>query len=128
LAIRRGGQREDSSCESILEMGLDIVELVLECEESFAIKLENSKLERMRTVGDLFELICGQLGLPFGSDSVRPMDVPEILSRRSIVKPKDGWTREAVWKTLVVVVVNQLQVDWNDVRYHTDFQEDLGAD
>ena len=52
-------------------MGLDVVELVLECEDAFAILLEDSRLEQMSTVGDLFELICVQLGLPPGEDQPR---------------------------------------------------------
>jgi hypothetical protein len=53
-------------------MGLDIVELVIECEEAFHIKLEDWRLGQMRTVGDLYELICEQLGLPFGPQEARP--------------------------------------------------------
>jgi acyl carrier protein len=36
-------------------MGLDVVELTLRCEEEFDVALENDRLERVRTVGDLFE-------------------------------------------------------------------------
>jgi acyl carrier protein len=53
-------------------MGLDTVELVLRCEEEFHIQLEDWKLGQMRTAGDLFELICEQLQLPFGSHEPTP--------------------------------------------------------
>jgi hypothetical protein len=48
-------------------MGLDIVEVVMRCEEIFDVRLEPIRLEQMRTVGDLFELICEQLNLPCGA-------------------------------------------------------------
>jgi len=38
-------------------MGLEVVELVLNCEEEFNFALENDRLKRVRTVGDTFELI-----------------------------------------------------------------------
>jgi len=59
-------------------VGLDVVELVMECERKFDISLEDWKLERMRTVGDLFELICEQLKLPFVAEPSQA--VPEISS------------------------------------------------
>ena len=48
-------------------MGLDIVEVVMRCEETFDVRLEPIRLEQMRTVGDLFELVCEQLNLPGGA-------------------------------------------------------------
>ena len=106
-------------------MGLDTVELVLECEESFGINLEDWKLGQMRTVGDLFELICEQLQLPFGKDAPLPRDgagVPLVNA------PADGWTRDTVWARLVTICENQLQVDRSEITYVARFQEDLGAD
>jgi hypothetical protein len=41
-------------------MGLDIVEVVMRCEETFDVRLEPIRLEQMRTVGDLFELVWGR--------------------------------------------------------------------
>ena len=44
-------------------MGLDTVELVMRCEEVFAIDLPDHKLSHIRTVGDLYVLICDELKL-----------------------------------------------------------------
>ena len=105
-------------------MGLDVVELVMECERKFDISLEDWKLERMRTVGDLFELICEQLKLPFVAEPSQA--VPEISS--DVVSQLGGWTRRSVWSKLVRVCTNQLQVDEDEVKYNASFSEDLGAD
>jgi acyl carrier protein len=106
-------------------MGLDVVELTLRCEEEFDVALENDRLERVRTVGDLFELICEKLGLPCGPDALRPI-------RRTFVPlatgPSEAWTRDSVWIKLVQIIIDQLQVDEEDVTYHASFLDDLGAD
>jgi len=106
-------------------MGLDIVELVLECEKEFDVKLEDWRLERMKTVGDLFELICEQLQLPWGPDVPRP--VGRTLMPR-LGMSKEAWDRDAVWAKLVQIVTDQLQVGADEVRYFASFQNDLGAD
>jgi len=106
-------------------MGLDVVELVLECEEAFGIELEDWKLEQMRTVGDLFELICEQLHLPFGKDAPRPQGYFRLPLSTA---PDEGWTRNTVWEKVVAICVNQLQVEPDEVKYHASFSEDLGAD
>jgi acyl carrier protein len=106
-------------------MGLDVVELVLRCEEDFGVGLENDRLERVRTVGDLFELICEELKLPSGPDAPRP-------NRRTFIplatEPTDSWNRESVWFKLVQICTDQLQVDEEDITYHASFLDDLGAD
>src|ERR1700753_3018570 len=96
-------------------MGLDIVELVLECEKEFDVKLEDWRLERMQTVGDLFELICEQLQLPWGPDAPRPPVGRTLIPRSSA--PKEGWDRDAVWTKLVQVVTDQLAVEPDEVKY-----------
>ncbi|HUB52096.1 MAG TPA: hypothetical protein VL986_08110 [Terracidiphilus sp.] len=106
-------------------MGLDVVELVLECESSFNIDLEDSKLGQMRTVGDLFELIYEQLHLPFGRDGSPPKndaDLPLVTSSAG------GWTRDTVWERLVTVCEDQLEVSRDQITYAARFLEDLGAD
>jgi acyl carrier protein len=106
-------------------MGLDVVELVLECEKEFDVKLEDWRLGQMRTVGDLFELICEQLQLPWGPDVPRPVG-RTLIPRLSM--PKEGWDRETVWTKLVQIVTDQLQVDSNEVKYFASFSDDLKAD
>ena len=106
-------------------MGLDVVELVMRCEEEFGVELENDRLEGMRTVGDLFELICEQLKLPSGPGEPRP------AQRRLIpvaMAPKEGLTRGPVWLKLVEIIADQLQIDPNEIKYEASFGDDLGAD
>jgi acyl carrier protein len=105
-------------------MGLDVVELVMQCEESFDVKLETDRLESMRTVGDLFELIREQLDLPAGSDAPRPATRTII----PLARQDEGWTRDAVWFKLVQICVDQLQVEPDEVTYSASFGDDLGAD
>jgi acyl carrier protein/energy-converting hydrogenase Eha subunit A len=44
-------------------MGLDAVELILRAEEEFNITIEDSEAERVRTVGDFYQLILTKLDL-----------------------------------------------------------------
>ena len=106
-------------------MGLDVVELVLRCEEECHIELENDRLEQVGTVGELFELICEKLGLPSGPGEPRPSERTFIPHAAA---PVDGWTREAVWFKLVQICVDQLQVREDEVKYSASFVGDLGAD
>ena len=92
-------------------MGLDVVELVMQCEESFDVKLETDRLESMRTVGDLFELIRQQLNLPPASDAPRPASRMFIPT----ASPPKQWTGDAVWFKLVQICVDQLQVEPEEV-------------
>jgi acyl carrier protein len=106
-------------------MGLDVVELTMKCEETFHVELEDWRLGQMRTVGDLFELICEQLGLPFGPQEPRPT---KTLPIPLVAVPQEGWNRETVWSKVVQICVDQLQVDKEDVVYSASFVDDLEAD
>lgn len=106
-------------------MGLDILEVVMRCEESFDVRLNTAQLERMRTVGDLFELICEQLSLPTGFGA--PTSATH-LSIPLVAVPDGGWTRDNVWLKLVRICTDQLQVKPSEVQYGASFVEDLGAD
>jgi acyl carrier protein len=44
-------------------MGLDTVEIVMRCEEVFGITLQDSKRERVQTVGHLHGFICEQMNI-----------------------------------------------------------------
>jgi hypothetical protein len=94
-------------------MGLDVVELVLRCEEEFGVGLENDRLEGMRTVGDLFELICEELKLPSGPEVPRPA---ARLWLPAFTSPKEGWTRDTVWFKLVEILTDQLQIDPEEIK------------
>jgi acyl carrier protein len=106
-------------------MGLDIVEVVMRCEENFNVPLEPARLEQMRTVGDLFELICEGLNLPREVATASPKDgaILPLTAMRS-----EGWSRHNVWIKLVEICVDQLQVEPAEVRYAASFVDDLGAD
>jgi acyl carrier protein len=106
-------------------MGLDIVEVVMRCEEEFDIQLEDWRLEHMQTVGDLFELICEQLHIPFGKDLPTPNSGAGVSL---VLAPPGGWTRDTVWSKLVEIVIQQLQVRPDEVIYMARFGDDLGAD
>jgi acyl carrier protein len=100
------------------------VELVIRCEESFSGSLEDRRLARSFTVGELFELICEQLGLPSGTGVPQPAHrvvVPRVLP------PSGGWTRDTVWLKVVQICSDQLQIDPDDVTYSANFADDLGA-
>lgn len=108
-------------------MGLDVVEVVMECEKTFEIELADWRLEKIRTVGDLFELVCEQLNLSGGVKAPKPVSHEELVSPR-VRPPSIGWTRDTVWVRLVRLVTDQLQVAPQDVRYSATFADDLGAD
>jgi hypothetical protein len=44
-------------------MGLDTVELVMRCEEVFAVDLPDVELSSVRTVGDLYNVISRKMNL-----------------------------------------------------------------
>jgi acyl carrier protein len=44
-------------------MGLDVVELVMEVEEQFGVRIADREAERMRTVGDLYQFLLGKRSL-----------------------------------------------------------------
>ena len=106
-------------------MGLDIVEVVMRCEEAFDVRLEPMRLEQMRTVGDLFELVCERLNLPGGApmrETIAGATLPLIAI------PAGGWSKDNVWTKLVQICVDQLQVESDQVNYAARFVDDLGAD
>jgi hypothetical protein len=105
-------------------MGLDVVELVMRCEEEFGVGLDSHLLESTRTVGELFEVICAQLNLPPGSDTLQPVNRSSIPRAIAVA---DEWTRDAVWFELVRICVDQLQVASDKITYTARFV-DLGAD
>ena len=106
-------------------MGLDVVELVMRCEEVFAIELRDEDMERVRTVGDLYKAICQEMKLTpcaaptreFGTDRL-PRKIPKSMV----------WNAEDVWATLVAIFVDQLAVEETEVVPSANISEDLRAD
>ncbi len=108
-------------------MGLDIVEVVMRCEETFAITLLDEKMERVQTVGDLYFYICEALAIAPLDHPAQPTGPLRLYLARPGPIPKN-WTPENVWATLVAVVTDQLQVDEAEVTCDASFSRDLGAD
>jgi acyl carrier protein len=107
-------------------MGLDNVELVMRTEEVFNITIEDSDAEQVRTVGDLYELVCKLLNVSPTPNPEIPTTLDPALTGKydslSIHTPEDIWIR------LVLTIHDHLQVDVNEIRYNASFQNDLGAD
>jgi acyl carrier protein len=106
-------------------MGLDIVELVIRTEEVFGITIENYDAEKIRTVGDLYELVCKLLNV---SPTPDPDKLTGVHHPPSKYGPLSQHTPENIWIKLVVTIHDQLQVDVSEIRYNATFQNDLGAD
>jgi acyl carrier protein len=109
-------------------MGLDAVELLMRCEEVFEISLEDWRLEHVRTVGDLYGLICEQLQLAPEPD--RAVLIGKLHMQRGplgLLAPELPKS-EDVWIRLVDVMVDQLQVDRLDVLPDANIHDDLGCD
>jgi acyl carrier protein len=106
-------------------MGLDIVELVIRTEEVFGITIENSDAEKIRTVGDLYQLVCKLLNVSPTPDPGKLIGIHHPPSRYG---PLSQHTAEDIWVKIVVTIQDQLQVDVTDIRYNAHFQNDLGAD
>ncbi len=89
-------------------MGLDVVELVMEVEEHFGIELRTKEAQKVRTIGDLVDVVYAfKLVEPSSSDS--PMEKSQILAE------------------LLPIVSEQLGIDVSTLRPESRFVEDLGA-
>jgi acyl carrier protein len=111
-------------------MGLDIVEIFLRAEETFAIAIPDGEAGQAQTVGDLYRLILDKLALPYHPASEIEslnQDVPPGRDR-SRTGPATEWTTPDVWITLKALIVDQLQVDAGEITEAANFQKDLGAD
>lgn len=98
---------------------LDTVEFVMRCEESFGIGLAEDRLASVRTIGDLFELICAELDC---SDGLQPINrSPDTHAIATV----EGWNRDAVWAELVKICADQLQVAPNEITYTSRLKDDL---
>jgi acyl carrier protein len=107
-------------------MGLDVVELVMRCEDVFAIELRDEDMERVQTVGDLYVAACQELNLtPLPTDS-NSASWSRTLGTSLNLHPRT--TAEDVWAALREVIADQLRVDVKDVVPSAHFQYDLRAD
>ena len=108
-------------------MGLDLVEIVLQTEETFNLDLPDDECEQIRTVGDLYRLVLSKLQLPYvpGSDIET---AGSGRSRSQLGSSSDSWSPPDVWLTVKAIVVEQQQVDEEDVKEEARFLDDLRCD
>ena len=121
-------------------MGLDAVEIILRVEEFYSTSISDEEAAQVRTIGDLYRLVCSKL-------SVTPLDAPQtspelprvtefersfVILRKPIPLPPPSnvlpWTPQSIWDCLVAIVADQLVVEANEVVYGARFVEDLGVD
>ena len=118
-------------------MGLDYVEIVLRTEDFFAIAIANEEASVVRTVGDLYNLICAKLDVaPFESPATSTK-LPTVTEKESTLlffykhaplpAPSDvlPWSPQSVWDCLVAIVVDQQGLDPKDVHHHATFGRTL---
>jgi hypothetical protein len=108
-------------------MGLDTVELVMRCEVVFEVNLPDYKLNHVHTVGDLYVLICNELGLAPCEDPKADTGFAH-LPHGSLNLTAIQWNPEDVWATLVAVFVDKLSLDPEEVIYTARISEDLRVD
>ena len=94
-------------------MGLDIVELVMEVEETFGIDIPDQDAERLRTVGDLYWYVREHVPSPPASNETRDHADP----------PADE-----LWERLLDVIEKEAGVKRDRLVPTARFVDDLGMD
>ena len=92
-------------------MGLDAVDIVLRCEETFDLRLEDKDTK---------------LHLPDGTAAPEHPGTNYLRDRLSIRPGPKHWTREDVWTTLVALLVDQQGLQPERIRYPARLNTDLG--
>ena len=88
-------------------MGLDIVELIMEVEQTFDVSIGNADVEQARTVGQLFDVVCAQVAQrdpTVGTDRTGPL-----------------------WERYLAVIESELGIARDQLRPDADFIRDLGV-
>ena len=88
-------------------MGMDQVELVMEIEDTFGVRVPEEEAQLMSTVGDVTEWLVAELR----ADA-----------------PHGKWTRAQVQQQLYRIISSQLGVREEQLHPGARFVEDLGAD
>ena len=109
-------------------MGLDTVEIILQCEETFGIDLPDSQCASVLTVGGLYRLILAKLELPY--QPAHQIELHALGSNRfgKSLPQIQPWTTPDVWRTLKTLIQDQLQLDLEEIKDETRFLDDLGCD
>jgi hypothetical protein len=121
-------------------MGLDAVEICLRCEELFAITLADGEASAVRTVDDLYRLICTKLDMTPLPSPVASAELPRITEKEKIIlflqrhRPLPApphllpWSGQTVWDALVAVFVDQQGLKREQVLPSARIAQDLGID
>jgi len=121
-------------------MGLDTVEIVLRTEELFVITLEDEEAGTVRTVGDLYKLVCSRLNVSPLPSPVASAELPTITHKEKrfwflsthtpLPAPPEvlPWSPQTVWDTLVAILVDQQGLAPEKILHRARFIEDLGVD
>ncbi len=96
-------------------MGLDTVELIMEMEETFGIKIDDRDAEQIGTVGQAYRYILGKLE----HGPAAPCGKPGVAT---------AWHPEEVWTVLRDLIAVQLGVPKELVTEEKHFVHDFGAD
>ncbi len=89
-------------------MGLEMVELVMDCEDEFGISIPSAAVSDVRTVGQFFDLVLML---------IRSSGKPELRERLDL--------EQYVWDRVCYFSLRQ-QKDLKSVTRSTRFMEDLG--
>lgn len=87
-------------------MGLDSVELIMEVEDEFGIKIDNGEAGGIRTVGDMLRIVREKVG------------------HREDSKVGD----EALWDSLRAIIAEELRIPVEEMELESRFVEDLNMD
>jgi hypothetical protein len=121
-------------------MGLDAVEIVLRCEELFAITLADDEASAVRTVDDLYRLACTKLNVTPLPSPVTSAELPRITKKQKIFlflqrhtplpAPPEllPWSAQTVWDALVAIFVDQQGLKRDQILPHARIATDLGVD
>lgn len=121
-------------------MGLDAVEIVLRTEEFFGIVIEDEEAASVRTVGDLYRLVCSKLEVQALASPPTSETLPKVtekekvflfLAKHSPLPPPTEvlpWSSQSVWDCLVSLLTDQQGLDPQQILSTARFVEDLGVD
>lgn len=116
------------------------MEIVLRAEELFEIQISDPEAAAVRTVGDLYALICTKLDVPPLRSPVTTIPLPLITQRVKVLfflarhKPLPAppdvlpWSPQSVWDCLVAIFVDQMVLEPGEIAYDARIIEDLRID
>lgn len=106
-------------------MGLDGVEIVMEIEDRFKVRLPDGIAAQTRTVSELVDALCALL-----PESLPPTLVPPRTTLEAMLRDNEPLyhPRERVFAIVREIIVEQLGVDASLVTEQARFVQDLGID